>query len=404
MNTIEELDDFELAIRDKLANYEVTPPEGSWNAIVNSQSTVKRNIRIVWFNKSSFFIVFISTMFSMWLAFGSIIFELNNYSDYQSELLKSINRSKETFETINDKEVNQQENQNGNEGSTLISSTLVDASSIDNTTIVDKEPVISEEDNNEYLEKLSSIKTENIQTLGIKEFSLSAAEEIRMKPIGFNKFNLSLKAGQLGVLNKVNDTKLIQSTQHIGIEFDYSLSKKLLLSTGLNYHRTHLSNHTIKTTENNYSVTDTIIVGYIQDPLLGKIPVVELQQRDVHEIQKTKLRLSNTLNGIHIPVCLTYNVYDKHKFNLNVKAGVSYNKLFTSKYFYFDEGETENHINNFSTKFVLSTIGLEARYKLNNRTDIYFNSGYSRNLSNTKNTLAVGAGLELGFGLKYKIW
>lgn len=417
MSNIEELDDFELAIHEKLASFELTPPVGSWNAIVNSQSTESRRMKIVWFNKSSFFVVFLSSMFSMWLAFGSIDFNLNNYNSSDKKLLEEINNERLVVSSgINERDFANHKIKNSNTGLDIFldnnriekGSELI-ASSLENIGIEDQSEIIIVEPNNQmtYLNALDvSPKEGNIEELVLSDYTI---DQVRVKIKATPRINLFVKAESMALINnellsevtalKLSNGKTIQLNNKFGLELTYSLNSKVKFGLGLGITNIYQINKYLQTIENKYTVLDSTIIGYIQDPVTGRTPVYDIKERNVNEIQEKDLSFINNINALELPIKIDWIVLRKNRLNVSINAGANLTHIFSKNYKTLtNEGLNINSFT-FKSNLFSTTTGIEMNYLLNNNFSAYVQTNYL----NVKSDV-IKSGVQYGLGLKYKFY
>ncbi len=410
MSNIEELDDFELAIREKLANYETTPPVGSWNAIVQNNLNESRKLKIVWFNRSSFLIVLVASMFSMWLAFGSISFELSK-NDVQnlrtlSRLKNSRINSVETIKGLN--QINQKNTFNNSEKKYA---SIEKTSSIN--IVQEKLNINNNEEptSTEVLDALDIRKANSIaNTIIEKAFILTPQNEDQIfnyKSIPKLGVNLMVDYNILPFVSKQENASkstfinnsILQQTSAIKLELTYRIAKNITINSGINFQKFYqLNNYTKEVISSNTRI-DTSIIGYIQDPFLGKVPVYKFENVEYTELRKSNNSFTNEWIGLELPISLSYRFYKNKNLQmlLNINAAYAYYKA--NEYIYFNEevnlvSSKQEQINMYTTG-----IALESNYQFNSFLSAYLKPSFSKsNLENINN------GFGLSLGLKYKLY
>lgn len=410
MNTTEELDDFELAIRDKLANYELTPPVGTWNNIVNTQSAQSRKMRIVWFNNSSFLLVFLCSTFTMWLAFGSIDFGFNDYKNQEEKLLGELKKGHTLSPALNENNLftSQIKDRNGIGGSNEFVEGRGKSSS--GFSINEEEVIVSNEELSSNVSPIKSIEEFVIQSeIVAQELTVNSyhTEAVKIKPM-FH-WNISSNAGSHILFNnklladvddkQLSNGKTSQVTNRLELNLSYGFTPRVRFNAGLGVSNIYQKNNFIQSIESKYHFSDTIILGYIQDPVIGRVPVYEITEKEVTNIEKKSIEFINKFYAVDLPFSIDWNILRKNRFSVSLNAGARITHLFSNDYLYLNKEGIVETSHSFNKDIFTTYTGVELDYSFNRNISTYLNTNYLKSTSSILNN-----GVGFGLGVKYKFY
>ncbi len=402
MNTIEELDDFEFSIHEKLVNYEVVPPIGSWNAIAQTSGTESKRMKLVWINRGSFLLMFVSSMLTMWFAFGSIFFEFDKTNKAEIELSKKIRESL----------LSSKINETFSEEKLVID--LKETMQIESPIIVEAESVYIK-NANEIL-GVNSIGIKNIESPfeknKFRELSLETSyndeiSKLRTFPrlsthlIFDLQTNLVKKSKNYLQENSISNFKNSLNSFQLGIGLGYSLSKHWRLEIAPSIQMISQEISYIETVTSNYTKHDTVVIGYIQDPFLGTIPVIEITSNEVTDISNNSKKLSNDYKGFNIPININWIFYSNSKIQMQLSGGLGYSFLKSKNNLKLNSEGVVLKDRDFTLNTFYSKTSIQGNYYFNSKLGLFVESNLIVPMNNDE---MIQRGFNTRIGLKYKLY
>ena len=165
----------------------------------------------------------------------------------------------------------------------------------------------------------------------------------------------------------------------IGVNYTHNLTKSFNLVLSANYTKflNQLNNNSTKTL--NDTVTESVIIGYIQKFINGawiNIPVTENQSKIISSIINNNSNLQNQIDYLHLCGQLQFSI-EKKSFEYFITAGVSANLVVNQLYNSIEKGDLTTISNVYINKLTPSAImGIGFNYKLNSKLKLQSSISY----------------------------